>query len=139
MKGAASNVAPAPHTTENTRILIVSRHDYRTARRASVHFVARQMAQQGHDVAFLSIGYSWLSRLRGDSRSALFHRANNWEVIDGLRAYLWRSAWHPVKLPVPTGVDPGSTAAGRTMPAPRWTMPPAMQRSSSSNPALRQR
>jgi len=105
MKGAASNAAPAPRATESARILIVSRHDYRTARRASVHFVARQMARQGHDVAFLSIGYSWLSRLRGDSRSDLFHRANNWEEVDGLRAYLWRSAWHPVKLPVPTEIE----------------------------------
>jgi 2-beta-glucuronyltransferase len=84
-----------------SKILIISRHDYRTARKASVHFVARNMADSGHDVSFLSVGYSWLSRLRGDNRSALFHRANRWEEVDGVRSNLWRSTWHPIKLPIP--------------------------------------
>ncbi|MFT3967450.1 MAG: polysaccharide biosynthesis protein GumK [Sphingobium sp.] len=83
------------------KILILSRHDYRTARRASVHFLAQHMVGKGHAVAFMSIGYSWLSRLRGDSRSVLFSRANRWEDVGGVRAYLWRSAWHPFQLPLP--------------------------------------
>ncbi len=98
------SAAPSPRQASPARVLILSRHDYRTARRASVHFVAQKLAEQGHHVSFLSIGYSWISRLRGDSRSDLFHRANKWEEVDGLRAYLWRSAWHPVKLPVPDPV-----------------------------------
>ncbi len=100
-----SAAKPNPVHAEGRRVLIISRHDYRTRRRASVHFVARHMAQQGHQVTFMSIGYSWLSRLRGDSRADLFDRANAWEQVDGLQAYLWRSAWHPVKLPVSGKVE----------------------------------
>lgn len=96
-----ASAAPSPGLGERARILIISRHDYRTARKASVHFLAQKMAEQGHDVSFLSIGYSWISRLRSDSRTHLFHRANQWETVDGLRACLWRSSWHPVKLPIP--------------------------------------
>ena len=95
------SAALAPNGISNARILILSRHDYRTARRASVHFIAQKMAERGHDVAFLSIGYSWLSRLRGDSRARLDPRANRWERVDGLRACLWRTRWHPVKMPLP--------------------------------------
>lgn len=95
------SAALSPHKARNIRILILSRHDYRTARRASVHFLAQKLAERGHDVAFLSIGYSWLSRMRGDSRKVLDERANRWEEIDGLRAYLWRTPWHPIRMPVP--------------------------------------
>ena len=98
------SVAASPRSRGGANILIISRHDYRTARRASVHFLAQKMAEQGHRVSFLSIGYSWLSRLRGDSRAHLFDRANRWETVDGVRSYLWRSAWHPVKLPIPPAV-----------------------------------
>ena len=101
----SASTAPSSKAAARARVLIISRHDYRTARRASVHFIARQMAQQGHDVGFLSIGYSWISRLRGDSRANLFHRANIWEEVDGLHAYLWRGTWHPVNLPVLNGVE----------------------------------
>ena len=92
---------PSPHSIRRGHILFISRHDYRTARKASVHFLAQKMAEQGHRVSFLSIGYSWLSRLRGDSRTHLYHRANRWELVDDVSSLLWRSAWHPVKLPIP--------------------------------------
>ncbi|WP_022683431.1 xanthan biosynthesis glucuronosyltransferase GumK [Sphingobium bisphenolivorans] len=101
---AGVSAMPSPRAVRRGHILIISRHDYRTARRASVHFLAQKMAEQGHRISFLSIGYSWLSRLRGDSRAHLFHRANRWEEIDGVRSFLWRSAWHPVKLPIPEAV-----------------------------------
>ena len=94
-----SAAKPQPVHCEGRRVLIISRHDYRTRRRASVHFVARHMAQQGHQVTFMSIGYSWLSRLRGDSRADLFDRANAWEQVDGLQAYLQSRGWNQVTRP----------------------------------------
>lgn len=101
---AGASALPSLRAVRRGHILIISRHDYRTARKASVHFLAQKMAEKGHHVSFLSIGYSWLSRLRGDSRAHLFQRANRWEDIDGVRSFLWRSAWHPVKLPIPEAV-----------------------------------
>lgn len=80
-------------------ILIVSRHDYRTKRRASVHFLARSLVEAGHDVAFVSVGFSWLSRWSNDSRLILNDRANRWQAVDGLRAFLWRSHWHAGGIP----------------------------------------
>ncbi|PTQ11883.1 polysaccharide biosynthesis protein GumK [Sphingomonas oleivorans] len=80
------------------RILILSRHDYRTKRRASVHFIAEALAAQGHHVDFLSIGFSRLSRKRGDSRLFLEDRANRWETVDGVNSFLWRSPWHAVDV-----------------------------------------
>lgn len=87
------------------RVLILTRHDYRTARKASVHFLAQRLAAQGHEVALMSVGYSWLSRLRGDSRAPLFDRANRWEEVDGVRAFLWRGRWHPVDLRIPGPIN----------------------------------
>ena len=81
------------------RVLIVSRHDYRTGRRASIHFLAQAMAAQGHDVRFVSVGFSWLSFLRKDRRCAFADRANQWEERDGVHALLWKTPWHAVDLP----------------------------------------
>ncbi|AUW58811.1 polysaccharide biosynthesis protein GumK [Sphingobium sp. SCG-1] len=83
-----------------TRVLILSRHDYRTKRKASAHFLAKALAEQGHEVRFFSVGYSWLSRLRGDSRTFLDQSANHWESVDGVYAYLWRGNWHATRVPL---------------------------------------
>jgi len=112
------SAALSPDNVAHARILILSRHDYRTARRASVHFIAQKMAEQGHDVSFLSIGYSWLSRLRGDSRTILDKRANRWEAVDGLKAFLWRTPWHPVRMPVPDTLTGWLFNLWATMPCP---------------------
>jgi 2-beta-glucuronyltransferase len=97
LQSRAAPPAPA-HAVAGKRVLIVSRHDYRTKRRASIHFIARAMADQGHDVHFVSIGFSWLSRMRGDGRAFLDDRANRWEMVDGVRAFLWKGAWHAADI-----------------------------------------
>jgi 2-beta-glucuronyltransferase len=79
--------------------MIVSRHDYRSGRRASIHFLAQAMADQGHEVRFISVGFSWMSRLRNDRRCGIADRANRWEVRDGVQAFLWKTRWHAVDLP----------------------------------------
>jgi 2-beta-glucuronyltransferase len=76
-------------------IVLISRHDYRTRRRASVHFIAEAMARKGHHVRFISIGYSFLSKFRKDSRCELDSRSNKWEAVDDVQCYLWKTPWHP--------------------------------------------
>lgn len=100
---AAAAAAAAGPAGGARRVLIVSRHDYRTGRRASIHFLAQAMAAQGHDVCFVSVGFSWLSHLRKDRRCAFADRANRWEERDGVRALLWKTPWHAVDLPLISG------------------------------------
>ncbi|HHW4680980.1 MAG TPA: GumK N-terminal domain-containing glycosyltransferase, partial [Xylella taiwanensis] len=45
--------------------LILSAHDYRTPRRASIHFITDELAKRG-DTRFFSLRYSWLSRFKKD-------------------------------------------------------------------------
>ncbi|VWX53327.1 polysaccharide biosynthesis protein GumK [Novosphingobium sp. 9U] len=81
-------------TTE--RIVFLSAyHDYRTAKRASIHPLANALAQSGYDVSFISTRFSHLSKRKGDSRLFLWDRANRIETVDGIRCYLWRTAFHP--------------------------------------------
>lgn len=94
-----SHYSIAAPDTDPVRVLIISRHDYRTKRKASAHFLAKALADQGHEVRFFSVGYSWLSRLRSDSRAFLDSRANSWETVDGVHSYLWRGSWHAMRMP----------------------------------------
>jgi 2-beta-glucuronyltransferase len=77
--------------------LIISGHDFRTPRRAGIHFVAQELAKRG-TVRFFSIGFSWLSYLRADPRLAIANRASGTENIRGVDCYLWKTAWHPFNL-----------------------------------------
>ena len=95
------------------RVVFVSAfHDYRTAKRASIHPIARALAQSGYDVTFLSTRFSRLSRSKGDSRLFLWDRANRYETVDGIRCYLWRTAFHPFA----TGSRIGDTLMGTLFP-----------------------
>ncbi|WP_395370487.1 polysaccharide biosynthesis protein GumK [Komagataeibacter diospyri] len=80
-----------------TRSLFISVHDFRSLRKASVHFIAAEMARRG-PTAFLSIGLSSLSLRRGDTRASLADRANQVETVDGVECYLWRMKWHPFNM-----------------------------------------
>jgi 2-beta-glucuronyltransferase len=77
-------------------VLISGYHDYRTAKRASIHQIAHALARSGYDVSFIATRFSWLSRRRGtDSRLFLWDKANQIEVVDGIRCLLWRTSLHP--------------------------------------------
>lgn len=76
-------------------VVLSAYHDYRTAKRASIHQVARALAQLGHDVSFISTRFSHLSRWKGDSRLPLADRSNRIELVDGIKCYLWRTMIHP--------------------------------------------
>ncbi|BAK85187.1 glucuronosyltransferase GumK [Komagataeibacter medellinensis NBRC 3288] len=91
-----------------TRSLFISVHDFRSLRKASIHFIAAEMARRG-PTAFLSIGLSSLSLRRGDTRANLVGRANKVETVDGVECYLWRMRWHPFNMrrPVLAPVERG--------------------------------
>jgi len=84
-------------TTAAHDVLFVSRHDFRTKRKASLHFLAGRMAIR-HRVRFVSIGFSPLSHLRRDSRGFLDPVANTWQNVDGVDCYLWKTPLHPVDV-----------------------------------------
>lgn len=75
--------------------LVISRHDYRSAARANIHFLTDELARRG-PTRFASIGLSNLSRLGGDPRLSL--PANSIEVHRGVECFLWSSVWHPISL-----------------------------------------
>jgi len=76
-----------------TKVLIFSEHDYRTARRANLQPIADALIRLGHDVTFISIRYSLLSVVKGDSRNGIC--ANMPEIYNGIECYLWRTIVHP--------------------------------------------
>jgi 2-beta-glucuronyltransferase len=76
-------------------IVISSVHDYRVGRRGSIQAIADALVRRGFDVLFLSIRFSLLSFIKPDSRRFLLRRANAFEVHNGMRCYLWRTALHP--------------------------------------------
>ena len=77
--------------------LIISVHDFRSLRKASVHFITAEMAKRG-PTRFLSVGLSRLSQRRGDTRAGLADRANRVELHQGVACYLWSQAWHPFNM-----------------------------------------
>jgi 2-beta-glucuronyltransferase len=81
-----------------TRYLIVTaHHDYRTPRRASIHFIADELAKRG-SVRFFSLRYSALSKHRNDIRSVVDAQANRVEHHNGVECYLWKTPIHPFNM-----------------------------------------
>jgi len=86
----------ATRTSAGKRVVFLSGyHDYRTAKRASIHQIAESLAGLGYSVSFISTRFSAVSALTGDSRLNLWKRANSIETIDGVRCLLWRTLVHP--------------------------------------------
>ena len=54
--------------------VIVSGHDYRSTVRANMHPIAEALAELGHAVCFLSVGFSPISWLQNDRRCLLWRR-----------------------------------------------------------------
>jgi 2-beta-glucuronyltransferase len=75
--------------------VLISDHDYRTPRRANMHPIADALVRLGYAVTFVSVRFSRLSRIKGDSRTFLWDRANRPEMHNGVRCYLWRTPVHP--------------------------------------------
>lgn len=80
--------------------LMLSAHDYRSPRKARVHFITRELAKQGN-ARFFSLRYSRLSRYTGDPRLCLDARANRIEQHEGVDCYLWKTLLHPINTRKP--------------------------------------
>ncbi|WP_454832929.1 GumK N-terminal domain-containing glycosyltransferase [Pseudoxanthomonas wuyuanensis] len=76
------------------KYLVLSAHDYRTPRRANIHFIADELARRG-PTRFFSLRYSWLSRRTSDIRLSLDGKANRVESINGVECFLWKTPLHP--------------------------------------------
>lgn len=83
--------------TDKRVVIISAHHDYRTKKRASIHHIAESLVNAGFDVTFISTRFSLLSRYTKDSRVDLSQEANRFEIVDGVRCYLWKTFVHPFK------------------------------------------
>lgn len=80
--------------------LIISAHDYRSRRKAGVHFVTAELAKRGK-TRFFSCQYSLLSELKSDPRKSLAQLANKKAIQDEVECYLWKTAIHPFNMRKP--------------------------------------
>jgi 2-beta-glucuronyltransferase len=74
--------------------LLISGHDYRSKRKASVHFIGSSLKRFGK-VNFYSIGFSFLSRLKQDPRADLWPDSNRVCEFEDVGCYLERNLVHP--------------------------------------------
>jgi 2-beta-glucuronyltransferase len=95
---ALTQATPPTEVSAAGKVVLISDHDYRTARRANMHPIADALVRLGLDVSFISVRFSVLSRLKGDSRSFLWDSANKPELANNVRCYLWKTAFHPINL-----------------------------------------
>lgn len=100
----------APHTLANTgepamatapqvppKHLLLSAHDFRSPRKAGIHFVASELAKMG-PTRFFSLRYSFLSRYKQDPRLSLDDQANKIVNYQGVDCYLWKTPIHPIRI-----------------------------------------
>jgi 2-beta-glucuronyltransferase len=86
--------ASGPAMRRAQRYLVLSAHDYRTPRRANIHFITDELAKRG-TTRFFSLRYSRLSRFKHDMRLPLDETANTIVKHKGVECYLWRTLVHP--------------------------------------------
>jgi 2-beta-glucuronyltransferase len=84
--------------TQRSFVIMSGYHDYRSKRKADLHFFADELKERG-EVNFFSLRYSYLTRYKQDPRQDLWGRANKYEIVDGVGCYLWRTPIHPFRLP----------------------------------------
>ncbi len=81
-------------TKSEDTFLVLSAHDYRSPRKAGVHFITDELAKRGH-TRFFSLRYSFLSRYTADPRLTLDAEANRIALHNGVECYLWKTLIHP--------------------------------------------
>ncbi|MEL6618999.1 MAG: hypothetical protein AAFP16_09000 [Pseudomonadota bacterium] len=83
------------------RLVLITGHFPRQKRRTSMLWVTDHLQQQGWHVTYVTVGYSWVSRLAGDKRlKALGYspRQGTTELSETLTAVYGLSPWHPFKV-----------------------------------------
>ncbi|WP_212589967.1 glycosyltransferase [Cellvibrio mixtus] len=83
--------------TAQQKYLLLSAHDYRSPRKAGIHFVASELAKMG-PTRFFSLRYSFLSRYKHDPRLSLDDQANKIVTHQGVDCYLWKTLIHPIRI-----------------------------------------
>lgn len=74
--------------------LLITALDYRTPRKANLHFIADELVKRGV-TRFFSLRYSVLSRFKSDPRLDIDARANQVEKFNGAECFLWKTLLHP--------------------------------------------
>lgn len=77
--------------------LVISAHDYRSRRKAGIHFVTAELEKRGK-TRFFSCQYSLLSQLKSDPRASLAVLANKKTVHENVECYLWKTLIHPFNV-----------------------------------------
>lgn len=89
-----ANSATADTAASTPCFLVLSAHDYRSPRKAGIHFVTSELAKRGK-TRFFSLRYSKLSRYTNDPRLSLDAEANTIGSHNGVECYLWKTLIHP--------------------------------------------
>lgn len=92
-ESSLTSAPPAPQQ----KYLLLSAHDYRSPRKAGIHFVASELAKMG-PTRFFSLRYSFLSRYKHDPRLSLDDQANKIVNYQGVDCYLWKTLIHPIRI-----------------------------------------
>ena len=100
---SAEQLSPATDYTTTSpaksaqKYLLLSAHDFRSPRKAGIHFVASELAKKG-TTRFFSLRYSFLSRYKHDPRLSLDDQANKVVSYQGVECYLWKTLIHPIRI-----------------------------------------
>jgi 2-beta-glucuronyltransferase len=94
---SASSICQPEQPVPTRYLIVTAHHDYRTARRSSIHFIADELARRG-SVQFFSLRYSALSRHKRDIRISIDQRANRIERHKGVECFLWKTPIHPFNM-----------------------------------------
>jgi 2-beta-glucuronyltransferase len=78
----------------NENFLVLSAHDFRSPRKANLHFITSELAKRGK-TRFFSLRYSLLSKRTADPRLSLDAEANKIGTYQGVECYLWKTLIHP--------------------------------------------
>jgi len=78
----------------NENFLILSAHDFRSPRKANLHFITSELVKRGK-TRFFSLRYSLLSKRTSDPRLSLDAEANKIGTYQGVECYLWKTLIHP--------------------------------------------
>ena len=78
----------------NENFLVLSAHDFRSPRKANLHFITSELVKRGK-TRFFSLRYSLLSKRTGDPRLSLDAEANKISTYQGVECYLWKTLIHP--------------------------------------------
>lgn len=89
-----ASAVPSAQALAQPKFLVLSAHDYRSPRKAGMHFITDELIKRG-PTRFFSLRYSLLSRYTLDPRLSLDAEANRISVRNGVECYLWKTLIHP--------------------------------------------